>query len=96
MSNVISGIEESNDGTCRIEHPSIISMLLIFASTTAMLIAPSIPNSTLAIASFSTFLVAAILSKMQLVRQLFFVALNRSAILRFSDREPYGDPWYFL
>lgn len=96
MRRVIDRTEDSKDETRRIEPSSIVSMTLIFVSTAAMLIAPSIPNSLLAIVAFISFVIAALLSIMDTIRQLFVEAMNRSATLRFSDQGPYGHTWDFL
>ena len=62
-------------------------MLVLVASTNATLIAPSIPNSSLAIAMFTSFVFAAMLSHPHTIPQLFLKALGRSA----TFRESYGD-----
>ena len=88
--------ESPNGESFRNMQLSVFSTLLIGASTTAMLLAPSIPNTSLAICEFLTFAFATILSKVETIRLLLLDAFDRSASIRFFDRAPFGDAWNYL
>jgi hypothetical protein len=71
---------------------SIISLVLVVASTAVILIAPSIPSAAVAISVVITIGVAAILFKIRSWRRIDVKALNKSAYSAFSNWGLYGDP----
>jgi len=88
----IDSTESSSGEVGRSRNPSDISTFLIAASLVALLIAPSIPSATLAIAVVAPIGVAVTLVRFQPFRKNSF-KLPESAYKAFTTWGPYGDFW---
>ena len=87
------GIDMSAHTSRRRHFGSMISSLFILASIMALLIAPSIPSATFAVASVALIAVAALLSRFRPRRSINFKALRESAYSGMTAWGPYGDFW---